>query len=253
MIVERFSEGSSLLHSIDPRVKICLAFPLAFAVALSDRFLVIGMCLLAAVFLMFFAKLKLMDVARSLRVPTVFIVMIWIFLPISMPGNTVYTLGRISLSSEGILRALSITLKCTTILLFIITLLSTSTVFTLVHAMHHLRMPKKLLYLTFLSYRYIHVLHGEYIKMRNAMKIRGFKPKTNIHTYRTFAYLAGMLLIRSYDRSERIYRAMICRGFHGEFYLFDHFEIDIKDIIFLSFMIILLTGIIWLEWITKIV
>ncbi|MBA7550739.1 hypothetical protein ES705_43262 [subsurface metagenome] len=89
--------------------------------------------------------------------------------------------------------------------------------------------------------------------MRNAMKIRGFKPKTNIHTYRTFAYLAGMLLIRSYDRSERIYRAMICRGFHGEFYLFDHFEIDIKDIIFLSFMIILLTGIIWLEWITKIV
>ena len=138
-------------------------------------------------------------------------------------------------------------------ILLIITLLSTSSIFTLAHAMSHLQVPKKLLWLLFLSYRYIFVLYVEYLKLRNALIIRGFRPKTSIHTYKTFAYLIGMLLVRSYERSERIYNAMICRGFQGKFYLLDHFEIGKKDILFLVLMTIFLLGIIWFEWITKIV
>jgi cobalt/nickel transport system permease protein len=136
--------------------------------------------------------------------------------------------------------------------LLIVALLSTSTIFSLVHAMGHFRIPKKLLYLAFLSYRYIHVLQVEYLRLRSAMTIRGFKPKTNLHTYKTFGYLIGMLLVRSYERSERIWNAMLCRGFQGRFYLLDHFKLETRDVIFLTVMSLILMGIGWLEWITRI-
>ena len=252
MITERFSEGSSPLHRIDPRVKICIAFPLVFAVALSNRYSAILLGVIGAVFLVFIARIRWKPAMESLRVLLVFIALLWIFLPLGMYGEVRYTVGPFTLSRVGIQRALTISLKSFSIVLYIITLLSTSTIFALAHAMHHLRVPRKLLYLIVLSYRYIQVIHDEYLKMKNAMRVRGFKPKTNMHTYRTFAYLAGMLLVRSYDRAERIHNAMVLRGFQGRFYLLHHFEIGRKDVIFSFSLSLLILGIIWLEWIIKI-
>jgi cobalt/nickel transport system permease protein len=68
--------------------------------------------------------------------------------------------------------------------------------------------------------------------MRRAITIRSFQAKTNLHTYRTYAYLVGMLLVRSFDHSQRIYKAMLCRGFTGNFPIISHFELKRRDIIF---------------------
>jgi len=253
VIEERFSEGDTFLHTLDPRIKIFLAVPYAFIIALSDRLVTAGAGLLISLCLVVCARLRLKMVVRSLKVLFIFIILLWIFLPLSIVGSPVFTAGHLVFSKEGVFRALSITLKSTAIVLFSISILSTSSVFSLVHAMSHLHFPKKFIYLSFLSYRYIHVLHVEYMKLRDAMRIRGFKPKTNLHTYKTFGYLIGILLIRSYDRSERIYNAMLCRGFQGKFYLLDHFKLKKGDIAFLLIMSLLFTGIVWIEWITKIV
>lgn len=104
-----------------------------------------------------------------------------------------------------------------------IALLSTSSIFNLIHALHHLNFPEKLIQLFFFTYRHIYTIHSEYIKLNNAIKIRGFKPKTNLNTYKTYAYLVGMMLVRSYVRSKRVYDAMLCRGFKGKFWILDHF------------------------------
>ncbi len=247
MIDERFSEGNSFLHSLDPRIKIGVVFPYVCFIALSQKIPVAVLCLGIALVLLFSARLKIGNVLKSLKVLFVFIILLWIFLPLSMPGVPLYTRGLMAISREGMMKALSITLKSVSIVLLIVSLLATSTVFSLVHAMSHFRVPKKLLYLAFLSYRYIHVLYIEYAKLKDAMRIRGFKPGTNMHTYKTYGYLIGMLLIRSYERSERIYRAMLCRGFQGKFYLLDHFKMSKKDILFSSIMTLMLAGVIWLE------
>jgi cobalt/nickel transport system permease protein len=248
MIDERFSEGSSFLHSLDPRIKIAIVFPYACVIALSQKLPVAVLCLCVALVLLFSAKIKIGNVLTSLKVLFLFIVLLWIFLPLSMPGLQLYRYGPLTVTREGVAKALSITLKSIAIVLLIISLLATSTVFSLVHAMSHFRLPKKLLYLAFLSYRYIHVLYLEYARLRDAIRIRGFKPGTNVHTYKTFGYLIGMLLIRSYERSERIYRAMLCRGFQGRFYLLDHFKMRNADILFASGMTLILAGVVWLEW-----
>jgi cobalt/nickel transport system permease protein len=261
VILERFSEGSSPLHRIDPRVKVCIALPLVFVVALSNRVVLsntvvlsnrygaILLGLVGALFLLFYARIALKAVIQSLRVLLLFILLLWIFLPLSMQGDTLFHLGPLAFTQEGIHRALSISLKSFVIVLYIISLISTSTVFSVVHALHHLKVPRKLVYLAFLSYRYIQVIHEEYLTLKNAMKIRGFRPKTDGHTYRSYAYLAGMLIVRSYDRAERIHEAMLLRGFHGEFYLLHHFSIGKRDILFALFMSIYIFGIVCLEWI----
>jgi cobalt/nickel transport system permease protein len=64
------------------------------------------------------------------------------------------------------------------------------------------------------------------------MLIRCFRPKTNLHTYKTYAYLVGMLIVKSYDRSQKIYDAMLCRGFAGKFPIISHFELKKADLFF---------------------
>jgi cobalt/nickel transport system permease protein len=81
-----------------------------------------------------------------------------------------------------------------------------------------LRLPDKLCHLLLFTYRYIYVFEQEFRRLVQAMKIRGFRPRTNLHTYRSYAYLAAMLLVRSFDRAERVFQAMLCRGFNGTFY-----------------------------------
>ena len=54
-------------------------------------------------------------------------------------------------------------------------------------------------------------------KLHGAARLRGFAPKTNMHTYRTFGNMLGMVFVHSFDRSVRVYEAMILRGFSGRF------------------------------------
>ena len=63
----------------------------------------------------------------------------------------------------------------------------------------------KLVHLFFFTFRYFQVIHQEYLRLRAAMRIRCFQPGTNGHTYRMLAYLLGMLLVRSYDRGQRLW------------------------------------------------
>jgi cobalt/nickel transport system permease protein len=114
--------------------------------------------------------------------------------------------------------------------------------------MHELRVPRKMVHLFFFTYRYIHVIHLEYLRLRNAMKVRGFRPGTNMHTYKTFAYLLGMLLVRSSDRGERVREAMLCRGFRGRLYSLSRFSLKTSDVISLVVMLALILALGVFEW-----
>ena len=97
-------------------------------------------------------------------------------------------------------------------------LVATMTVDTLGHTLNRLRLPDKMVHLILITYRYLFVLEQEYQRLIRAMKIRNFHPKTNLHSYRTYAYLVGMLFVRASERARRVHSAMICRGFSGRFF-----------------------------------
>ncbi|MGO9119089.1 MAG: cobalt ECF transporter T component CbiQ [Desulfomonilaceae bacterium] len=229
MDIEEFSLGDSWVHHADPRVKILATLIFAVVVALNHSLLASTLALTFPIVLVIAARLDLKKVLVRLALVNGFVVFLWFFLPFTFPGEIVWSLGPLDIHREGILYSLLITLKSNAIVLMVIALLGTSPVFNLVHALSHMWVPGKIVHLFFFCFRYIHVIHEEYHRLVNAMKVRGFKPGTNMHTYRTHAYLVGMLLVMSFDRSKRILAAMKCRGFKGKFYILHDYGMKKAD------------------------
>ena len=237
MHLEEFAEGTSVFHRLDPRVKFITLIPYIIVVAIMQGIRYPALALLVSTIMIIITRINIRKLLNRLGVVNIFILFLWLFLPFSHPGNEVFRVGPLTATREGFLFALSITLKANAIVLATIALLGTSEVFSLTHALVHLKFPRKLVHLFFFFYRYVSVLHDEYSKMRRAITIRAFQAKTNLHTYRTYAYLVGMLIVRSFDHSQRIYKAMLCRGFTGNFPIISHFALKRRDIIFGILMI----------------
>jgi len=228
---ERFATGASPLHGADPRVKLLVAASFSLAIALLSHIEAQALALLGGAGLAASARLSPLELARRLGVVNVFVLALWAILPWTTTGATAAQLGALHITREGLALSLAVTLKCNAIVLANMALLSTSTVFSLAHALAHLGCPPKLVQLFFFSWRYLHVLEEEYAAMSKTVRARGFVPRTDLHTYRTYAHLFGTLLIKSYDRGERVYKAMLCRGFTGTFWLLSHFHLHRKDLV----------------------
>ncbi len=247
MTFEKFSQGKSLLHRTDTRVKLVSAMSLTLVIALCHSFYTSLAGLSAGLLLLIFSRLNLRLVFWRLVLVNSFIAFLWITLPLTYPGEALYVLGPVSLSGQGIELAALISIKANAIILFFITLLATATVADLGHGLESLRMPKKLCLLLLFSYRYIFVVNQEYHRLLRAAKLRCFKPRTNLHTYRTYAYLFGMTLVKSWNRAERVGQAMMLRGFHGRFYSIQEKTITKVDLVFLIIMMIAAIGLAFIE------
>ena len=83
---------------------------------------------------------------------------------------------------------------------------------TIGYALERLRFPSKLVFLFLFTYRYLHVIADEWHKLHGAARLRGFAPKTNMHTYRTFGNMLGMVFVHSFDRSVRFQSVAVFRA-----------------------------------------
>jgi cobalt/nickel transport system permease protein len=133
---------------------------------------------------------------------------------------------------ETVAVGVMVTLKINAVFTCLLGCLGSTRLDRVLHAMAHLRLPAKLVAVFFLFHRYVHVIHGEYTRLRAAMRTRCFTPHFNTHTYKSLGYLVGMILVRAWDRAERVYAAMLCRGFTGTFWLLDHFHWRRRDTAF---------------------
>ncbi|RZB35015.1 MAG: cobalt/nickel transport system permease protein [Desulfobacteraceae bacterium Eth-SRB1] len=249
MIIEEISGNDSFIYHLDPRVKIIIAFLFSVIVAVSNRFVVLIAALAVSIIILFSARIQIKEVFKRLIPVNTLLIFLWLFLPFTFAGEHLFfSIGFLTGTREGVLFAFRITIKSNAIMLMLISLTASTPIFTIGHAMHQLGMPKKLIQLFLFTYRYLHVIYGEYARLINSMKIRGFKPKTDLHTYKSYAYLVGMLLVKGFDRSQRVHNAMMCRGFSGKLYSLSEFSIKGADILAFAFMatIILILGI--LEW-----
>lgn len=238
MNFERFSQGDSLLHRLDTRVKLVIAMILTLVIALSQDIRTAAAGLTIGLLLVTLAGIGFKPVMMRLLVVNSFTIFLWCTLPFTYPGTPIGTIGPLTASAEGIHLVTLITLKTNGIVLLSISLLATSPISDLGHAMTKLRMPVKLCLLLLFSYRYIFVIHQEFIRLNRAAKLRCFTAKTNMHTYRTVGYLFGMTLVKSWHRGERVAQAMMLRGFTGRFYTLNDSTLTMTDFLFAVTMVV---------------
>ncbi|MCD6294228.1 MAG: cobalt ECF transporter T component CbiQ [Deltaproteobacteria bacterium] len=249
MLQEPFSKGNSQIHRLDPRFKVVFATVYAFVVALSNSFPALIAALIFSFALICLCRLDFLEVAKRVALVNGFIIFLWLVVPLTYDGQSIFYLGPFGVSREGVLVSARITLKSNAILLAFIALIASNTVATLGNALGRLKVPEKIIYLLLLNYRYIFVMEEEYRRLLRSASIRGFRPSSNLHTYKTYAYLIGILFVRAANRAERVYKAMLCRGFSGRFYSLHEFSFSRLDWIWLIVMTIAIIGLEVLEWV----
>ncbi|MEF3695828.1 cobalt ECF transporter T component CbiQ [Desulfolutivibrio sp.] len=247
MLDEPFARGDSPIHRLDPRYRVAMVFCFTVAVALCRHLAAPLAGLGVGVILMALARLDPLAVGRRLVAVNFFIFFLWLVLPFSLPGTPVLTLGPLTATRQGMALALLVTVKSNAVVCAFLALAATMDAPVFGQALGRLGVPPKLTFLFLFTYRYVHVLADEYSRLRVAAKLRGFHPKTGMHTYRTVANLLGMVLVRGYDRSRRVYEAMVLRGFCGAFYTLRRFSAAPRDRAFLAAMIVCLAAMAALE------
>ncbi len=238
----------SWIGRTDPRARLVSAVAFSVVVAMADRFVVLGSALAVMLCATALSGVSLRVVIGRLLLLGGLLLPLILLLPLTTAGTSVLTIGPICPTREGLLLGATVALKANAIMLALLSLLGSMDATTLGHTLSHLHVPDKLTHLLLLTVRYLDVLHGEMLRLWSAMKVRGFRPRMDGHTYRTYGYLIGMLLVRSFDRSQRVMAAMKCRGFRGKFHLLDHFAFSRRDLPFCIASTVILFTLALLQW-----
>ena len=211
----------SPLHRWDPRHKLVGLGALIFAFALVEDWRLLPPMLGVTALLYGLTGLPLALLWHRLRYPGFLILGVVILLPLLSGTTVLWQWGPLVLKQEGTVAVVVIVGRFLAILTLGLILLATSPVLTTIKAMRSLGLPPILADMILLSYRYLHGVAGTLVTMQRAMRVRGFGhprrsrwsfwPQTR--DYRALAALAGTLLVRSYEQSERIYKAMCLRGY----------------------------------------
>lgn len=222
-------DGAGFLRGIDPRFRIVAVVVFAVVVVECRTLLAPALGLTLAMVLLGLSRLPVGATLRRMAGMDAFIVFMLLMLPFTVPGDVLFAVAGFPASRQGLMQAAQIALKANAVVLTLMTLVGSMSSVTLGHALRQLHFPEKLVQLLMFTVRYIDVLHAEYLRLRTAMKARGFRPSTSLHTLRSLGYLVGMMLVRAMERSERILAAMKCRGFTGQFPQFARFRIEARD------------------------
>lgn len=209
--------GSSAINYLDPRTRLLTAVLATITLISIDSLVVLTGALMFSAVITVIAGLGASSVLRRLVLLEGFVIILLLILPFTTAGEPLFVLGPVAPSMEGLEIALVIALKVNTITLLNLALIGTLSPLQVGNALLQLKVPGNLIQLLLMSVRYISVLENEYIRIRRAMKARAFIARSDVHTWRTFGWLVGMLLVRSYERSCRVSNAMRCRGFNGSF------------------------------------
>ena len=232
MDLEYGGRGSPLFLGLDPRTLLVAATGAAFCFSFIQSIPLSLACLALGLVLAAVGRHPPLFLLRRLAVANVFILFIWLTVPLTMPGESTARLGPFSLSREGLALALAVTVKCNAVLLCFLALVADMSPPLIGCALERLRVPAKLVFLFLFTCRYIHVIGEEWQRLQTAAKLRGFAPRTSMHTYRTIAAMLGLTVVNSMERSRRIYEAMLLRGFNGTFHTVTDLNASRRDILF---------------------
>ena len=130
-------------------------------------------------------------------------------------------------------------------------LLATTPLPDVFKAARALGMPRLLVLLLLLTYRYVFLLMDEFARLRIALRVRGFRNRATLHSYRTIGQVSGTLLVRSQERSDRVGQAMRCRGFDGEFRTLHEFHAGGRDVAAFITIVGFAAGLLLWDWLVS--
>ena len=224
---DRYHHGHSLIHDLDPRIKVVVT--IAFIV--SNALLPDGAWI---AFMFAWGFILLANALAGLGIGFTFrrsfialpFALAAITVLFSIPGDPVssfhFLMWYFTITDAGLLRFVSIVIRSWLSVQMAILLVATTEFPKIVHALNHLHVPTIITVIISFLYRYLFVLADEVLRLLRARQARsaaatGRNPgRSVVWRARIAGHMAGQLFLRSYERSDRIYNAMLSRGYKGE-------------------------------------
>jgi cobalt/nickel transport system permease protein len=208
---------SSRVHAVDARAKILGFIGFTVVVVTTPPRPAWPFVLYAALlaFVAALARLSPARVGRRALVVVPFVLMVAIFLPFfHRSGVVAFSYGPLQVTDEGLLVLWNAGAKALLGVLSMIVLTSTTTFSELVEGFERLRAPKVLVLTVSFMHRYGYLFLEESRRMQRAMASRNFRARW-LGNVPTLGHMLGSLFLRSYNRGERVYVAMMSRGYEG--------------------------------------
>ncbi|MGH3646896.1 MAG: cobalt ECF transporter T component CbiQ [Micromonosporaceae bacterium] len=204
----------SPVHRLPPEVKLVASVSFTVLVVLTPReqFWAFGCYLLLVGLVAALAGVRAGWLAVRSLIELPFVILA-LALPFFGPAPRVEWLG-VALSVDGLLGAWNILAKGTLGVLSSLLLAATTQQRDLILGLDRLRTPAVITSIATFMLRYAEVLTAEARRMRIARLSRGYEPRFLWQAY-AFAAGAGSLFLRAYERGERVYLAMLSRGYAG--------------------------------------
>ena len=223
-LVDRYVSGNSLLHRLDARVKLAMTLAFIFCAILTPTagwyaFLALGGLICVATWL---ARLSPVLVVRRslLALPFTLAAVPVIF---NHPGPEVFTVPLFgwTATDEGLRALASILLRSWLSILAATLLTATTEAESILQSLRAFGVPKLLVGTVSFMWRYIFVIVEETRRMIVARQARSARPAGRLGGSLTWrarvaGSMVGTLFLRSLNRSERVYVAMLARGYNGE-------------------------------------
>ena len=213
----------SILYKLSPQSKILATFLIVLSIAFSrvtNPFQIISHGLIVLLIVRY-SQIPLKTYLKRLTIDIPFILFA-LFLPFLSSSNNdvVFTFLSFNIYETGLLEMSAILFKATAGVSMGIVLTAVTTNIELIYGLQKLRLPSIIIAIMSFSIRYIDVFIDEFKRVKISMQSRGYIEK-GIKTLLPIAYASGAMLIRGYERGERVYLSMISRGFKGSIQLQD--------------------------------
>lgn len=223
--IGQYFPGNSIVHKLDPRMKIILIFLLIVSIFICKNIAGLGAIILFSVILVLISKIPFKTVLKSIK-PLVVIILLTAVLNIFYgKGDALVQLGKLKITADGIETAVFMAVRIITLVVISSLLTYTTSPTELTDALERLLKPLKLIKIDVhsiamtmtIALRFIPTLIEEIEKIMSAQKSRGADLESGnlIHRAKALIPVLIPLFVSAFRRAGELAYAMECRCYHG--------------------------------------
>lgn len=230
-LLDDLARKRTFIHGIHPVMKLLTVIVYIVALTSFEKHEVSAILPFAfyPVFVFSFAEIPVGPVLKRVLLVEPLIIGMGILNPLF--DNYIITLGGMAIS-RGWLTFLSILIKSTLAVMAGILLVATTGMDGVAAALRMLKIPKIFVLQLLLTYRYIWLLVEEGLRMTRAYSLRSQgRRRIGINDLGPFL---GQMLLRAFDRAQRVYQAMNARGFTGEYNAGRALKVRLRDWVYFA-------------------
>ncbi|MDP2711878.1 MAG: cobalt ECF transporter T component CbiQ [Solirubrobacteraceae bacterium] len=209
-------DPGSRVHRLDPRAKIVGLFSVTI-IAVSTplaHWPVYVCCVAVLATYAAAARVSPRAVWRRVRFILPLVLLVAVFVPFVRSGGDSWAFGPLTIHQAGLEVLGAVSAKALIGTVGAALLGATTTFPSVLRGLEAMRMPRLLVLIAAFMYRYLFVIVEEAGRMRAALVSRGYAPRNALQVG-AMGRMASAMFLRTYSRGERVYHAMLARGYNG--------------------------------------